>query len=117
MSARDLLAAWRGNPFYVLEVGTDVSRADAERAGQKLLALLAVGRANVEQYQTPFGPATRDADQVRQALAALRDPNARVLHELWANIAQNGGNVRSETPLEGWEAADHAIGWTKPWPD
>jgi len=117
MSARDLLADWRGNPFFVLAVGTDESRADVERAGQKLLALLAVGSAAADHYQTPFGPATRDADQVRQALAALRDPNTRVLHELWANVAQDGGTALRATPVDGWEAADRAIGWTKPWPD
>jgi hypothetical protein len=117
MNKRDPLADWRGNPFFVLEVSTDVSRAEFERAGQMLLALLAVGRAAAKHYQTPFGPATRDADKIRKALAALRDPNERVLHELWANVAPSVRKQLSENVMEGWEAAEDAIGWTKKWPD
>ena len=80
------LAAWRANPFFVLELKTDATRADIERAGQRLLAKFGIESAGVAQYPTPLGDGVRDADMVRQALAALRDPAQRVAHELWANV-------------------------------
>ena len=120
MTTHDPLAAWRSNPFFVLEVPTDATPTDVERAGQRLLALLTVGSATAETYQTPLGPATRDADQVRQALTALRDPEQRVLHELWANVVPaNVGPApghSSTGPCAGpWEEAGHALGWSAPW--
>jgi hypothetical protein len=86
MNEPNPLAAWRSNPFFVLEVPIDAPPSDVERAGQKLLALMAIGSAGVDRYMTPLGAAQRDPDKVRQAVAALRDPNERVLHEMWANI-------------------------------
>ena len=119
MTTRDPLAAWRGNPFFVLEVPTDATPTDVERAGQRLLALLAVGSANAETYPTPLGPATRDAEKVREALAALRDPEQRVLHELWANVAPADGPASGHSnagPCAGpWEEAEHALGWSGLW--
>jgi hypothetical protein len=115
MTGHDPLAAWRGNPFFVLEVRTEASRADVERAGQKLLGLLALGSASAGHYDTPLGPATRDADSVRQALASLRDPSERVVHELWANIAQSASGTRTEKAGVAWTAAERALGWTAKW--
>ncbi len=86
MSDVDPLAAWRANPFFVLELKLDATRADIERAGQRLLAKFGIESTDVARYPTPFGEAVRDADMVRQALAALRDPAQRVVHELWANL-------------------------------
>jgi hypothetical protein len=116
MSGDDPLAAWRGNPFFVLEVSSQASRAEVERAGQKLLALLEVGSASVSRYDTPFGPATRDADTVRQAVAALRDPLERVIHELLADIALRSGEMLNDDPRGPWTAAARAIGWAGKWP-
>ena len=119
----DPLADWRGNPFFVLEVSTDASRTEVERAGQKLLGLLALGAAGAERYDTPLGPATRDADAVRRALATLRDPNERVIQELWAQVASgvaSGVATGVDTswaapPAKAWEDAARAIGWTAKW--
>lgn len=110
MSEVDPLAVWRRNPFFVLEVKPDASRAEFERAGQKLLALLEIGSDAACRYQTPLGLAERDADAVRQALAMLRDPGERALHELWARVAP----IRSEPLRElepGWDEAERALGW------
>jgi hypothetical protein len=111
MNEPDPLAPWRNNPFFVLEVSTEASGAEVERAGQKLLGLLALGSAGAAHYHTPLGAATRDADGVRRALAALRDPNERVIHELWANVTQSAGQARSEKAASAWEAAEQALGW------
>lgn len=72
------------NPFYVLELPLRASRVEVERAGQKLLALLGVQSASAQRYWTPLGELERDADLVRSSLARLRDPDERVLWELWA---------------------------------
>jgi hypothetical protein len=115
MNGRDPLTVWRSNPFFVLEVGTEASRVEVERAGQRLLGLLVVGNAGAADYATPLGPATRGADDIRQALAALRDPNERVVHELWANIAQRLDQKRGENSAEAWKEAEHALGWSGKW--
>jgi len=75
------------NPFRVLEVGITATRAEIERAGQRLLALLQIDSESARYYATPAGPKPRSADDVRQALQALRSPGERVLHELWAEAA------------------------------
>jgi len=111
----DPLADWRGNPFFVLEVPTQASRTEVERAGQKLLGLLALGAAGADRYDTPFGPAARDADAVRRALATLRDPHERVMQELWANVARGAGGKAKASAAEPWEEAARAIGWNATW--
>jgi hypothetical protein len=115
MTTRDPLAAWRSNPFFVLEVATDATPSEVERAGQRLLALLALGNAAAATYQTPLGPATRDADQVRQALATLRDPEQRVLNELWANVVPAAVPATGHTKAGPWKEAEHALGWSALW--
>jgi len=72
------------NPFLVLGLAPVASGADVERTGQKLLAMLAAGLIEAENYTTPFGPAMRTAEQVRWAMAELRDPCRRLGHEWWA---------------------------------
>jgi hypothetical protein len=111
----DPLADWRSNPFFVLDVSTQASRTEVERAGQKLLGLLALGAAGADRYDTPFGPATRDADAVRRALATLRDPNERVTQELWAHVATGVGGRPDAPAGKAWEEAARAIGWTAKW--
>lgn len=81
------LARLRDNAFHVLELPVTSSRIDVERQGQKLLAMLELGLAAAANYPTPVGPAVRDADKVRLALASLRDPDKRLEEELWARLA------------------------------
>ena len=115
MSGEDPLAAswhaWRGNPFFVLELSPQASRAEVERAGQKLLALLALGSTSAGRYDTPFGPATRDADTIRQAVATLRDPVERVIHELLADFPPEAGAVQADARAAR-PAVERAIGRT-----
>jgi curved DNA-binding protein CbpA len=123
----DPLADWRSNPFFVLDVSPQASRTEVERAGQKLLGLLALGATGADRYDTPFGPATRDADAVRRALALLRDPNERVIQELWAQVTTGvapsvatgaATGVESEmdtSAAKAWEEAARAIGWMATW--
>ena len=87
MSDRDdRLRAWTESPFFVLGLPPDAPRPEVERAAQKLLAELALGRGTATTYATPLGPRTRTADLVRAALAELRDPRKRLLHELRARM-------------------------------
>lgn len=72
------------NPFLILGLAPLASAAEVERTGQRLLAMLAVGLAGAHAYSTPFGPAARTAEQVRWAMAELRDPCHRLGHEWWA---------------------------------
>lgn len=74
------------NPFFVLGVTPQASRAEIERVGQRLLAELAIARESALYYQTPLGRCARTPELVRQALAELRDPPRRLLHEVWAEV-------------------------------
>jgi hypothetical protein len=110
----DPCADWRNNPFFVLELEADASRGDVERAAQRLLGLLAIAAHGADEYQTPFGPARRDADTVRQALGRLRDPSQRVRYELWANVPPVAAPEASESLTAPWEAGATALGWGRP---
>ena len=114
MTRADPFAAWRNNPFFVLELKTDASRLDVERAAQRLLGLLAIGAQGADEYQTPFGPARRDADSVRQALGRLRDPLQRVRCELWANVPPPVAPEATEALTAPWEVGARALGWGQP---
>lgn len=104
------------NPFYVLELAPDCSRAEVERAGQKLLGMLELDLAGALAYPTPFGSGRRDAAKIREAMAELRDPQRRLLHELWvlgrpwtAGISDTLG---ADLDIEGgFSAARCALGW------
>jgi hypothetical protein len=110
----DPFADWRNNPFFVLALEADASRADVERAAQRLLGLLAIGAHGADEYATPFGPGRRDADSVRQALGRLRDPLQRATCELWANVPPLAAPETSESLTAEWEAGARALGWGRP---
>lgn len=78
------LARHLANPFLVLELPPRASRDELERQGAKLLSLLAAGVGGAGRYPTPLGPRERTPESVREALAELRDPRKRTLHEWWA---------------------------------
>lgn len=108
----------RRNPFYVLELRPGCSRAEVERQGQKLLGMLELGLSAARTYPTPLGRVEREADAVRQAMAELRDPDRRLLHELWAHLdpalcpeaEAAPGAETLEDRLAPWPAALRALG-------
>jgi hypothetical protein len=118
------------NPFYVLGVPVQASRAEVEREGQKLLGMLALGLSAACTYDSPLGPAPRTPEAVREAMAELRDPERRLIHELWArvpaidaaaSIAGAGTANRAAGPAVA-DAAGAAVDATgaaaaAPWPD
>lgn len=74
------------NPFYVLGLGTTVSRTDVEREGAKLLSMLQLDLKESKTYRSPVGEHPRTAEAVRAAMAELRDPKRRLVHELLASL-------------------------------
>jgi hypothetical protein len=98
------------NPFYVLGLSVQASRVEVEREGQKLLGMLALGLSAASTYDSPLGPAPRTPEAVREAMAELRDPERRLIHELWARVPASGARV-SEPAAAG---APEAVA---PWPD
>ena len=95
---------WAENPLLVLELAPDASRAEIERAGQKLLAMLELGLRSAALYPTPLGPRARTPESVRAAMAELRDPDRRIVHELWI------GAPAAEVPLDDADADEPASG-------
>lgn len=112
----DPVARLTDNAFHVLGLPPDCDRAAVEREGQKLLGLLALGLAQGATYDTPLGPRPRTPELVRQAMADLRDPNRRLLHEFWASVSPDDLSGALESADEsasrgGWPGARRAMGW------
>jgi hypothetical protein len=80
----NVLRARLENPFLVLAVAPAAGVAAIERQGQRLLAELAAGLDDARRYGTPFGARARTPELVRAAIAELRDPARRLVHEWWA---------------------------------
>jgi hypothetical protein len=105
------------NPFYVLGLRPSASRAEIEREGQKLLAMLELG-LNVPEYDTPLGKRRRSPEQIREALAELRDPAKRLHHELWARApaetpAIDADPAHFDEAPPAWTDAEVALGWRR----
>lgn len=101
------------NPFFVLGISPDASRIEIEREAQKLLGMLELGFAAAQQYATPLGLRTRTPEQVRAAVAALRDPYQRLVAELWARHAPPAKVTEPEAVGEDVPAPRlrRALGW------
>jgi hypothetical protein len=100
------------NPFVVLGLAPEATRAEVEGAGQRLLAMLELGVGDAGTMATPFGAAPRTADDVRRALAELRDPDRRLEHELWARGAGVRAAPHAPRPAQddGWPGARRRLG-------
>ena len=88
------------NPFHVLALPTTATRAEVERAGQKWLAMLEVGVGAAKIYATPVGPRVRTPELVRAAMSELRDPDRRILHELWCAAAVTEAEAEPQTEVD-----------------
>jgi hypothetical protein len=118
----DTAACVVDNPFYVLALPPDCSRADIERQGQKLLGMLELRLGQAATYATPLGPQPRTGDKVRQAMAHLRDPQRRLMFEVWARIPADAAlhdaddfidddDAASAQAPAGWPGARRLLGW------
>jgi hypothetical protein len=129
--AHDAVRRWHGNPFFVLGLAPECTAADVERTGQKLLGLLTLDVASARTYASPFGPVSRTADDVRAAMAELRDPDRRIVHEVWARLPmpeETPGTGRATTSQAAarptssadepgafcWKGSITALGWRRP---
>ncbi|MEQ1569624.1 MAG: hypothetical protein ABMA64_28575 [Myxococcota bacterium] len=101
------------NPFDVLGLRPGATSVEIERAGQKLLAMAAAGFDEVKVCHTPFGPRPRDADDVRRALDALRDPRRRQLYAWWAELPPAEEVAAVPDPNAPWTDALAALGWER----
>ncbi|AUX26261.1 molecular chaperone DnaJ [Sorangium cellulosum] len=128
MTGGDARGRLRDNPFYVLGLRPSASRAEVEREGQKLLGMLELKLASAATYPTPVGPGVRTADKVRAAMAALRDPERRLTHEIWARLDPRPPpgdaldddlgelpppEAPGEDPRAPWPEALSALGWRR----
>jgi hypothetical protein len=115
MDPRDPSQRIADNPFHVLGLGPDCSRAEVEREGQKLLGMLELGLSAARSYDTPLGKRERTSDKVRQAMAELRDPERRLGHELWARTqgGQESATLADERGAPGWRGALTILGWKR----
>lgn len=127
MDGRDPSRRIADNPFYVLGLRPECSRAEVEREGQKLLGMLELGLSAARTYDSPLGRRERTAEKVREAMAELRDPDRRLAHEMWArytvdvdadvDAAPDEGAAPDEAPEhrtpDGWVDAMTLLGWRR----
>ncbi len=99
VECENLLRRHLANPFLVLELAPGCSRDELERQGAKLLAMLAAEIGKAGGYPTPRGRQVRTAEMVRAALAELRDPARRLLHEWWAAGLAGGAQASGALPF------------------
>lgn len=90
------------NPFYVLGLTPAVTRTELEREGNKLLSMLQLGLKEAKTYRSPVGEHPRTEEAVRAAMAELRDPKRRLVHELLAALPA-GVQVPAVAPPEAGE--------------
>ncbi|WNG13956.1 hypothetical protein [Cystobacter fuscus] len=114
LSEQEVFARLRENAFHVLGLRPTCTRMEVERAGQKLLAMLELGLAEAAHYDTPLGQLPRTAETVRAAMATLRQPQARLLHALWAQLpAQGPAPLAARPETEPWSEALVRLGWRR----
>jgi hypothetical protein len=99
------------NPFHVLGLRPDASPAEVEREGQRLLDALALGFDDARLFSTALGPRERTAEDVRAALAELRDPERRVQHEIFAVAAAVTPVAVAAPGPARWPEAFETLGW------
>mgnify|MGYP007011845777 CR=1 FL=1 len=100
---------WTRNPFYVLELPTDAPWCEIEHRADALRACL---QRRHDTYPTPVGMRRRSVTDIEAAVDALRDPDARIIHELWASISWRSRSPSSppnRSPR--WSEAMTAFGW------
>ena len=89
LQAENMLRRHLANPFLVLSLLPDADIDQVERQGQKILMLLSAGISESSTYDTPLGPRILTEEMVREAIAELRDPDRRLVHEWWARAWRN----------------------------
>lgn len=85
-TSRGLFERIASNPFCVLGVSPTATRTELEREGNKLLSMLQLGLKESKTYRSPLGEQPRTEELVREAMAELRDPKRRLVHELLAAL-------------------------------
>lgn len=103
------------NAFFVLELPVDCSAMDIERQGQKLLAMLELDLQSAGVYRTPRGERPRTQESIRHAMAELREPRKRIVHELWARRPPDAPPPAGvdEQLVQAWPEAFVAMGWLR----
>lgn len=96
------------NPFYVLGVTPAVTRTELEREGAKLLSMLQLGLKEAKTYRSPLGEHPRTEEAVRAAMAELRDPKRRLVHELLAALP-----ATTEVPSPPPASARETVKWPR----
>lgn len=102
------------NPFYVLGVSVTATRTELEREGTKLLSMLELGLKEAKVYRSPLGEHERTAEAVRAAMAELREPRRRLVHELLASLPASVVVPKQEAVAEDsvrWPRAPLAFGY------
>ncbi len=105
------------NPFYVLGLPSTCTRQEVEREGQKWLSMLALSLKEAAFYVTPLGEQQRTPELVRQAMADLRDPQKRLVHELLATLPAQVIEVENtplDAPRDRWASALSVLGLGPP---
>lgn len=96
------------NPFFILDIGADATKAQIRSRGRALCDALANAEPWAAKYFTPLGNRLRTPELVTWATAELLDPDRRLGHELWHFECSNHQPIPAPEP---WPSAMRAYGW------
>jgi len=88
----------RPNPFDVLGVPTNASQLEIRRAADRLLASLSLGLEEDRFFETDEGRYERTEQCVREAHAALSQPETRFMHEVSAGSMHAAPDSATSAP-------------------
>jgi len=97
-------------PVLLLEMPTDATPTEVERAGQRLLAVGRSGSAGAGALRNAARAGDARCRPVRQALATLRDPGATRAQRALGECRTDGGPASGDRNAGPWEEPSMALG-------
>ncbi len=105
------------NPFYILGLRSDSTKAEVEQRARWLLDRLAECPGQEETYTTPLGRFPLTRSRVDEALHELEQPSRRLMHEVWAHLEPGPEDPPSPRVPEpnrqpfDWSRLRRLVGW------
>lgn len=101
------------DPFFVLEAARCATRRELDAVATRLLDALAGGEPGATRYPTPLGERSRDAGTVQAAAHELREPEGRIVQEVWARLPVRWRPIEPPAAPAPWRGGERALGWRR----
>jgi hypothetical protein len=109
----ELAQRFTKDPFFVLEAAPTATRRELDAVAAALIHALERGEWDAARYPTPLGERIRDAGSVKAAAHELRDPERRIVQEVWARLPVRWQPIAPPPAPAPWCGGDRALGWRR----